>query len=415
MARFCSECGIPLPDRASFCPSCGASALDQWLASREVIPVVEPPPEAAEPIPELRDEGEAPREEPPPEAGMAEPVLGEAEAAEDQTAQAVRAESAPAMALTEMIFALRFLFDRQRMLWYGSGVVIGWMLLAVFHLLAYVAGEESPKLALGWRLGGWGAFLATLAVTSAILAASLITDVGTRWQLSWRPPSRVLQRMPAIVGPVFLFLGIAGASALILMALGMLARYGAIGRILWALLLIPQFLAALVIMVAGVGLLAALVYGPALAVTDGGTFSQTLYRLSLLFTRESARALGYLLLGFSGSSMLWVLSEGGIGLMISGIARIAVWASQGQAAPILVVGRELVSACVPGSSWFLIGASAPIPSMLDPEVRLAGFLWAISVIALTGVGATVPLFLLSGFGAIAAWTLLGRLAQRHPE
>lgn len=410
MARFCPECGIPLPDEASFCPSCGASTLDQWLASRGSIPVVEPPPETAEPVPELRDEEET-LQEPPPEAGRVEPVPGEVEAAEDQTAQAVRAGPAPTIALIELIRALRSLFDRQRMLWYGSGAMLGWMLLAVFHLLAYVAGEESPKLALGWRLSGWGIALATLAVTSAILAASLIADVGPRWQLSWRPSSRILQRTPAIVGPVFLFLGIAGASVLLLVILGMLARHGAVGRVLWALLWIPQFLAALVVVLAGIGLLAALVYGPALAVTDGGTFSQTLYRLALLFTREGARALGYLLLGFGGSSVLWVLSEGGIGVMISGIEWIAMWASQGQVAPILVVGRELVSACVPGSSWFLIGASAPIPSVLDPDVRLAGFLWAISVVVLTGVGVVIPLFLLSGFGAVAAWALLGRLAR----
>jgi len=417
MAQFCSECGVPLPERAPFCPSCGASTLDQWLASQEAIPSAAFPsaPQRDESVAEGGDEkgrrGEPSGEELRASASVlqTEPLPGEAGVEGEDGETAV----GPAASLGEMLAAVRFLFDRHRILWYGTEVMLGWMLLALFHLFAYVGGEGSAKWAIGWRLGGWGAFLAMFALASATLAASLIADVGSQLRFPWKPPSGILRRVPAIVGLVFLFLGIAVVGAMILLALGTLARSGAVGRLIWALLFVPQFVLALIVVVAGIAFLAALVYGPVLAVTDGGTFSQTLYRLRLLFTRESGRAVGYLLLALAASGVLGALVVGALAGVIRGIEQVAAWASHGEVMPVLVIGRDVVSACVPGGSWFGLDISPLVPSPWESDVRLAGFFWAISVIFLLGVGMAIPLFLMSGFGALAAWALLGRLAQRR--
>ncbi len=417
MVRFCSECGIPLLERVPFCPSCGASTLDQWLASQEAIPsaAFPPTPERDESVAEVWSEkvrrGEPSGEEVRASASVfqTEPLPEEAGEEEGDVETAV----GPATSLREMLVAVRFLFDRHRILWYGATVLLGWMLSVLFHLFAYVASEESAIWAIGWRLGGWGVFLAMLALASATLAASVIADVGSQLRFPWTPPSGILRRMPAIVGPALLFLGIAVVGAGILLALGTLARSGAVGRILWALLFVPQFVLALLVVVAGIAFLAALVYGPALAVTDGGTFSQTLYRLRLLFAREGVRAVGYLLLGLAASGVLGALVVGALGGVIRGIEQVAAWASRGELIPVLVIGRDMVSACVPGGSWFGLDISPLVPSSWESDVRLAGFFWAISVIFLIGVGMAIPLFLMSGLGALAAWALLGRLARQR--
>jgi hypothetical protein len=417
MTRFCSECGIPLPEQASFCPSCGASALDQWLASQEAFPLPAFPsaPEREESVAEAWGEGERYEEPPGEEPGArvsvlsAEPPSGEAGVVEEKAEVA----AGPAASLGEMLVAARFLFDGHRILWYGAEVALGWMLLALSHLFAYVADEGSATWAIGWRLGGWGVFLAMFALASATLAASLIADVGSQLRLPWKPPSGILRHASAIVGPAFFFLGIGVVGAMILVILGALARSGAVGRILWALLFVPQCVLALLVLAAGSAFLAALVYGPVLAVTDGGTFSQTLYRLRLLFTREGARTVGYLLLGLVASGVSGALVMGALGGVIRGIERVAAWASQGEVMPILAIGKDVISACVPWGSWLGLGVSPGGPSVWESDVRLAGFFWAISVVFLIGVGIAIPLFLMSGWGALATWMLLGRLVRQQ--
>lgn len=425
MVQFCSECGIPLPENAHSCPSCGASALDRLLASHAIIPSVESPSPAEEEVPvaeSSRGEEEAVKRtrerlvEPPDEgweratSAPSEWVLsGEEGKVAENVVSVAEAQVIPPMTLADASAALRFLFDRRRILWYGMGTILGWMLFAIFHLLAYVAAE-SPRLAVAWRIGGWGAFIMMFALTSAVLAASLIAEVKVRLRLPWGPASGVLRRLPAVVGPAMFFAGIAGVGVLLLLALGILARTGARGRLLWALLFIPQFLLVLGVMLAGLGALAALVYGPALAMTDGGTFSQTLYRLYLLFTRDGKRAVGYLFLALAIGGGLGVLIQMGIGFVIRGIEHLALWASQGETAAVGLVGREVIAACVPGRWWFEGGEPA-VPLRVEPDLRLAGFLWAISVIVLRGAGMVIPLLLVSGCGALATWILLGRLAQ----
>jgi len=425
MARFCSECGIPLPEKVHFCPSCGASTLDRLLASHAIIPSVEPSSPAEEEVSaaessraeERAFEG---RVEPPGEAreqatsAPSEGTLsGEEENVAESAVSVAEAKAISPMTLADARVVLRFLFERRRILWYGAGVMIGWMFFAVFHLLAYVVAE-SPKLAAAWRIGGWGAFIVIFALISAVLAASLIAEVELRLRLSWAPASGILRRLPAVVGPAALFAGSAGVGVLILLALGMLARTGAGGRLLWALLFIPQFLLALGAMLAGLGVLAALVYGPALAVTDGGTFSQTLYRLYLLFARDGKRAVGYLLLALAVGGVLGGLIQMGIGFVIRGLERLAVWASRGELAAVMLVGREVIAACMPDFVG-IEGGESPVSLRVESDLRLAGFLWALSVIALRGAGMVIPLLLMSGCGALAAWILLGRFAQSPPH
>ncbi len=431
MVRFCSECGIPLPEKAPFCPSCGASTLDRLLASHAIIPSVEPPPPAEEDVSVVelsRREEEAAkrafeelvespgegRERATSTSSDGTPSGEEGKVAEGAVSVA-EAKAISPMTLADARVALRFLFDRWRILGYGTGAMIGWMLFAVFHLLAYVAGE-SPRLATAWRIGGWGAFIVIFALTSAVLAASWIAEVAVRLQLPWAPASGILRRLPAIVGPAALFAGIAGVGVLILLALGMLARTGVGGRLLWALLFIPQFLLALGVMLAGLGVLATLVYGPVLAVTDGGTFRQTLYRLYLLFARDGKRAVGYLFLALAVGGLLGVLIQMGIGVVVRGLEHLALWASQGELAAVVLVGKEVIAACMPSFEWFESSKSL-VSLRVESDLRLAGFLWAISVIALRGAGLVIPLLLVSGCGALAAWMLLGRLAQSppHPE
>ncbi len=409
MMSFCSECGLPLPEGASVCPGCGASILDQILASRRpgsVAPVVETPvdqPVLEEAVEERAEEGSS---------LQAEAAPGEEKVAEHPpSAEEV---AVPPTTWREVVSALRFLLDRQRILWHGTGVMIGWVLFVLFQMLAYVA-EESPWVSLVWRVGAWGVLSVVTLMSSAVLAASLLSEAGPALKLPWSSPSGILRRTFAIVGPVVLFLGIGGMGILILTALGALARAGAVGPILWALLFIPQFVLMLLMGLVALAALGAFVYGPALAVTDGGTFQQTLYRLSLLLRRQSAQAVGYLLLGLGVAALLGVLVEGGIGVVIQGIERVALWASQGRSASLIAVGKELVSACVPGSFWLPIGEASP-DSAFPPEasVRSAGFFWAISVMLLLGLGLTLPLLFLNGFGALAAWTLLERLSRARP-
>jgi hypothetical protein len=411
MMRFCSECGIPLPEKAQFCPSCGASALDQLLAAHAVVPsggpspAPEAPPEEGaieEPVEPLGEEGEvaAPLPEPPP---------GDDGGASPGAPSIVEAEAIPRLTLADAVAALRSLVDRRRLLWYGASVMLGWMLLTTSHLLAFVAAE-SPKVAVAWRLCGWGIFLAMYALASAVLAASVIAEIGPHLRLSWMPASGILRRMPALLGPAGLFVGIAGLGIALLAAVGMLARGGAGGRLMWALLFVPQVLLALAVGGAVVAAAAALVYGPALAVTDGGTFSQTLYRLRLLVVREGGRAVGGLLLILGASGLLGVLVQLGIGFVIREIERLALWASQGETAAVTIVGKEVISACLPGLWRFDVGGPF-VPLRVESDLRLAGFLWAVSVIALRGAGMVIPLLLVSGCGAVTAWMLLERLAR----
>ncbi|MCS6816982.1 MAG: zinc ribbon domain-containing protein [Blastocatellia bacterium] len=422
MARFCSECGIPLPEKVLFCPSCNASTLDRLLASQTIIPSVESSSAAEEGVfatESSHGEGEGaeraleesvgPLGEGRISAPSEETPSGEGGAGVESAGSVIEAETVPTLTLADAMAALRFLLDHRRILWYGTSTMIGWMLLVVFQLLGSVA-VESPKLAATWRIVGWGAFIAMFALSSATLAASLIIEGGPRLRLTWAPASGILQRLPAIVGPATLFAGIIGFGIVLLLALGALARMGTSGRLLWALLFIPQFLLALGIVSAGLALLAALIYGPTLAVTNGGTFSQTLYRLYLLFAREGKRAMGYLLLLLALGGLLGALIQIGIGLVVQGIEHLALWASRGETAAIVRVGREVIAACMPGHVG--LEEDRPfVPLRVESDLRLAGFLWAISVIVLRGVGVVIPLLLVSGGGALAAWGLLGRLAR----
>jgi hypothetical protein len=104
---------------------------------------------------------------------------------------------------------------------------------------------------------------------------------------------------------------------------------------------------------------------------------------------------------------------GALGGVIRGIERVAAWASQGEVMPIFAIGKDVISACVPWGSWLGLGVSPGGPSVWESDVRLAGFFWAISVVFLIGVGIAIPLFLMSGWGALATWMLLGRLVRQQ--
>jgi hypothetical protein len=436
MAQYCPECGIALADEVRICTNCGASTLEQVLISREIVEptrtvvrrgddlpgVVEP----TKPAPFYLDGEVAPSIR-----GSSSQASTETEAAPPPTGKPgssgvpgsvgrpeLRLDLEPARkpTLKDFVSSLRLIADRQKLMWQAGGNLTAWFLFAVFNLLAVVTVDQSQVLALILRVMGWGLFVVMLLVTAALVAAAVTAEIGSEFQLEAKASSAILSRLPAILGPSALFFGLAAVGVGLNALLSVVARRGETGQIIWAALALPQFFSALSTLFFLLLTCASFVFVPTLAVTNGARLTQTLFRFFLIFRRDFKRAAGYFLLAAAFSLMVGVVVWGVSLLLLRSVELVAAEASEGRTTAIIASGNGLAVRLLPGGFPGLVndasGAAGVVPQ-LQNGVRVGGFLWALSLVIISAVAATLPVLSLNVTGAAATSILLARLAKER--
>ena len=433
MAKYCPECGIQLRDRARFCTSCGASVLEQASVSLETVEpekgAVHPPdhisgslglaqeepapPSGEKLTPPLREEVATPQEEPLPKSPTVEP-RPEGEVSVERFEVEIEPERARRPDIKDVIRSLRLMFDRQRFLWQASGTITAWMLFAILSFFAYVTSDQSPALAVLLRTIGWVALSALLFLTAAAIATTVTSEIGSHFRLEVQSSPALLKRLPAILGPPAIFLGFSVVGIGMLAALVAIAQFGEVGEIIWSLLVLPQFLIAFAAALLLVAALASLVYVPTLAVTNGASFSQTLFRFLLIFRRDFKRASGYFLLVIA-LSLLVGLAVWGVSLLLWRLVDlVAAEASAGRTTAIAALGSDLARHLLPGGLPSLIANGNAVPSLvlrLEAGIKVACFLWSISLVIISAIVTAFPLLTLNVAGATATLMLLARFAS----
>jgi len=376
----------------------------------------EPPlPSEGESATLLTEEVASPQGEPSPQPPTVE-TQPEAEVSVERFAVKIEPEPARRPDLKNLLRSWRLICDHQRFLWQASGTITAWILFAILSFFAYVTSDQSPSLALVLRSIGWVALSVLLLLTAAAIATTVTSEIGSDLRLEVHSSPGLLKRLPALLGPPAVFLGLSLLGIGLLVTLGGIVQLGGVGEIIWSLLVLPQFLIALTTALLLAAAVASLVYVPTLAVTDGASFSQTLLRFFLVFRRDAKRASGYFLLVIA-LSLLVGLAVGGISLLLwRFVDLVAAQASDGRTTAIAALGNDLARHLLPGGLPSVIANSSAPPSFvlrLETGIKVACFLWSISLVILSAIVATFPLLTLNVTGATATLILLARFASEQ--